>query len=165
VLRAFGSRPVLYRGGPDQRHRPARCLHGLGTSAVPGSVELVAGTRVFTASGAAATAAVLAGRASADDFRIFIGECRDLDSRAAEWRAVACCRSIVLKQCRSLPVSARKLSLTQRGVRLYTSCTRLRQPTDSKSTSRMPNPLCAARPPLTCASPFPPLACGSARLA
>jgi hypothetical protein len=106
VLRAFGSRPVLYRGGPDhQPDRRALCVHGLGASAVPGSVELVAGTRVFTASGAAVTAAILDRRASPDDFRIFIGACRDLDEKAAEWRAVACCRSLVLKQCRSLPVS------------------------------------------------------------
>jgi len=103
VLRAFGSRPVLYRGGPDHPDRPAMCVHGLGASAVPGSVELVSGTQIFTASGAAATAAVLDRRASPEDFRIFIGACRDLDGKAAEWRAVACCRPLVLKQCRSLP--------------------------------------------------------------
>lgn len=107
VLRVFGSRPILYKGGDIGMDGPALCMHGLTKTRVPGSVELVRGTGVFTANVATATAAVLRGTARADDFRIFVGHCRDLNSKmiGTEWQAVACCRPLVLKQCRSLPVS------------------------------------------------------------
>jgi len=107
-MMAFGSECAVYIGGMDEQERPAKILHGIAD--LPGAVEIVPGSRIFCGGIDSAVQGVLQGKYKPMDFRFFVGRHLydesnplDLSILLGKYQPVACARSLILKQCISLP--------------------------------------------------------------
>jgi Uncharacterized ACR, COG1678 len=116
-VRAFGAECAVYIGGPDEQDQPAEIVHGI--PGLPGSYEIAPNSRIYVGGLDAAVAGVLAGTYKPMDFRFFVGRHRydpstappeeadvanlQLQVLVRKYQPVACARSLVLKQCISLP--------------------------------------------------------------
>jgi hypothetical protein len=129
-LQAFGSECAVYLGGPDFQDQPAEIVHGI--SNLEGSVEICPHAGIYVGGLDAAIQGVLDSKYKPMDFRFFLGRHHydasndvtdngnhnddDGDNAGAEtvlplhaqvllgkYQPVACSRSLVLKQCISLP--------------------------------------------------------------
>jgi hypothetical protein len=123
-LEAFGPECAVYVGGPDDQDQPAEILHGI--EGLEGSVEICPHAGIYVGGLRAAIAGVLEGKYKPMDFRFFVGRHQyeaggDGDSAQegdeeeeavlplhaqvllGKYQPVACSRSLVLKQCISLP--------------------------------------------------------------
>lgn len=107
-LEAFGNGAV-YMGGPDLQAEPALLVHGI--DQLEGASELAPGTRIYIGGLKAAVEGVLEGKYQPLDFRFFLGRKVFDDAGGslkekidqASYRAMACNRSLALKQCLGLP--------------------------------------------------------------
>ena len=102
------SRGACYMGGPDLQAEPALLVHGIAT--LEGASELAPGTGIYIGGLKAATEGVLEGKYNPLDFRFFLGRKVFEDSSSLKakidqsaYKAVACNRSLALKQCLGLP--------------------------------------------------------------
>jgi hypothetical protein len=121
-LEAFGPECAVYVGGPDDQDQPAEILHGI--RGLEGSVEICPHAGIYVGGLRAAIAGVLEGKHKPMDFRFFVGRHQyeaggDGDSPQEDeeeaalplhaqvllgkYQPIACSRSLVLKQCISLP--------------------------------------------------------------
>jgi Uncharacterized ACR, COG1678 len=116
-IRAFGSECAVYIGGPDEQDQPAEIVHGI--SGLSGSYEIAPKSRIYVGGLDAAVAGVLSGKYKPMDFRFFVGRHRydptlappeeadianlNLQVLVRKYQPIACARSLVLKQCISLP--------------------------------------------------------------
>jgi hypothetical protein len=104
---AFGQECAVYIGGPDDQEKGAEIVHGVAN--LPGAVEISPGTRIYRGGLDAAVEGVLKGMYKPLDFRFFIGKhtyeesMLDVSVLLGKYQPVACSRSLVLKQCISLP--------------------------------------------------------------
>ena len=104
---AFGQECAMYVGGPDDQELPAEIVHGIPN--LPGAVEISPGSKIYRGGRDAAVDGVLTGLYKPLDFRFFIGRHTYKDSMLdvsvllGKHQPVACSRSLVLKQCISLP--------------------------------------------------------------
>lgn len=99
---------AVYMGGPDLQAEPALLVHGIST--LEGASELAPGTGIYIGGLQAAVDGVLEGKYQALDFRFFLGRKVFEDSSSlkakidqAAYKAIACNRSLALKQCLGLP--------------------------------------------------------------
>lgn len=106
-IQAFGQGAV-YMGGPDLQAEPALLVHGIDT--LVGAAELSPGTGIYIGGLKAAVQGVLDGKYQPLDFRFFLGRkvFEDGPSLKAKidqsaYKAIACNRSLALKQCLGLP--------------------------------------------------------------
>eukprot|EP00980_Cylindrotheca_fusiformis_P028177 scaffold22585_cov149-Cylindrotheca_fusiformis.AAC.7 len=108
-VQAFSKEGVVYMGGPDLQAEPALVIHGI--EGLEGSAELAPGTGIYMGGLEAAVEGVLDGTYKPLDFRFFLGR-KVFDGSRQEikhkieqgaYRAVACNRSLALKQCLALP--------------------------------------------------------------
>lgn len=106
-MMAFRHECAVYIGGPEDQDRPAEILHGIAD--LPGAVEISAGTGIYRGGIDAAVDGVLKGLYKPLDFRFFIGRhayeesMLDVAVILGKYQPIACSRSLVLKQCISLP--------------------------------------------------------------
>lgn len=117
LVQAFSKEGVVYMGGPDlQTDQPALLLHGIAD--LEGATELAPGTGIYMGGLEAAVEGVLMKKYKPLDFRFFLGR-KVFDIHAGEadddtnsikdkiqkgsYKAVACNRSLALKQCLGLP--------------------------------------------------------------
>lgn len=106
-LLAFEKQCAIYVGGPDKQDKPAVVIHGVPD--LVGSTEISPGTGIYMGGLEAAIEGVLDGRYKPLDFRFFIG-CNKYQKGELEvailtnkYQAMACARSLALKQCLQLP--------------------------------------------------------------
>jgi len=104
---AFGQECAVYIGGPNGQDQPAELIHGIAD--LPGAVEISPGSRIYSGGLDAAVDGVLAGKYKPLDFRFFVGchkyeeSMLDVSILLGKYQPIACARSVVLKQCLSLP--------------------------------------------------------------
>lgn len=104
---AFGQECAVYIGGPDDQDQPAEIIHGIAD--LPGAVEISPRSGIYVGGLEAAVDGVLKRKYKPMDFRFFVGR-RSYDESALDvacllgkYQPVAIARSLVLKQCISLP--------------------------------------------------------------
>ncbi|GKY90370.1 hypothetical protein MPSEU_000011000 [Mayamaea pseudoterrestris] len=106
-MSAFRQECAVYVGGPDDHHKPAEIVHGI--AGLAGAVEISPGTGIYRGGREAAIDGVLKGLYKPLDFRFFMGKHKfaksmlDLSIVLGKYQPIACSRSLVLKQCISLP--------------------------------------------------------------
>ena len=104
---AFGNECAVYVGGSQAQEEPAIMIHGFGN--LPGAVEISPGSGIYQGGVPAAAEGVLAGTYKPLDFRFFVGRHEyeestlDVQVLLGKYQPIACARSLVLKQCISLP--------------------------------------------------------------
>ena len=104
---AFGNECAVYVGGSEGQQEPAIMLHGI--QGLPGAAEISPKTGIYRGGIEAAVDGVLAGTYKPFDFRFFVGRHEykestlDVEVLLGKYQPIACARSLVLKQCISLP--------------------------------------------------------------
>jgi hypothetical protein len=104
---AFRQECAVYIGGAADHDKPAEIVHGIPN--LTGAVEISPGTGIYRGGLQAAVDGVLKGLYKPLDFRFFIGKYNYEDTildfivTMGKYQPIACSRSLVLKQCISLP--------------------------------------------------------------
>ena len=91
----------MYLGGPREQVAGGTLIHGI--EALPDAMEVAPGTRIFEGGVEAVVDGVLGGTIAPLDVRWFVGRHTELSAADGGWQAVACARTIALKQCLGLP--------------------------------------------------------------
>lgn len=104
---AFESECAVYLGGPNDQGEGSIIIHGIRD--LPGAIEISPGSNIYQGGIDAAVDGVLCGKYNPMQFRFFIGchnyyESRlDVEVKLGKLQPISCQRSLVLKQCKSLP--------------------------------------------------------------
>ena len=100
-VRAFEGEAAVYLGGPREQGAGGTLIHGI--EGLPDAMEVAPGTRIFEGGVEAVVDGVLGGTIAPLDVRWFVGRHTELSAADGGWQAVACARTIALKQCLGLP--------------------------------------------------------------